>query len=190
MGKIILDITMSLDGFVAGPNPTPEQPLGKNGEQLHRWIFEGKTDIDAKVLAEVVEGSGAVIVGGRTYHDAIDDAWDGVTPFDAPAFVLSKNVPKEGKIGFTFVPEGLESAVKQAKAAAGDKNIWVMGGATIAQQFLEAGLIDEMQIHLAPLLLGQGIRLFDQIGAKTFQLESTGVIKSEAVTHLKFRVIK
>jgi hypothetical protein len=88
MGKVVLDIIMSVDGFVAGPNPSHERPLGENGEQLHDWIFEAKTDIDAKVLDEVVESSGAVIVGGRTYPDAIDEGWGGASPFNAPAFVI------------------------------------------------------------------------------------------------------
>ncbi len=190
MSKVVLDITMSLDGFGSGPNPTPEQPLGEDGEQLHDWIFGGKTETDANVLYEVVASSGAVIVGGRTYHDAIDDAWGGVSPFNVPAFVLSKRVPEEAKAGFTFVPEGIDGAVKQAKAAAGDKNVWVMGGANIAQQFVKAGLLDELRIHLAPILLGRGIRLFDHIGAGPIELESMSAIESSAVTHLRFRVIK
>src|SRR6478735_4474885 len=121
MRKVILDITMSLDGFVAGPNVNPDQPMGENGIRLHDWLFGLKSDLDAKIISAQVENAGAVIVGGSTYHTAIDGAWDGETPFTVPAFVLTKNIPKNGRSGYTFVTEGIERALMMARAAAGEK---------------------------------------------------------------------
>jgi dihydrofolate reductase len=189
MGKVVLEITMSLDGFIAGPNINPKQPMGKGGLRLHDWLFKAKTDLDAKVIDEIEETSGAVIVGRRTYDVAKDDAWGGVSPFKVPAFVLSKDVPEDAK-GFTFVTDGIESAIKQAKAVAGDKNVWVMGGANIAQQFIRAGLLDELQIHIAPVLFGQGTRLFSHISNEQIELESTRVLETPGAIHLRFRVVK
>jgi dihydrofolate reductase len=192
MGKVVLDITMSLDGFIAGPNISPKLPLGDGGLRLHDWLFGAKTDIDAKVLDETVETSGAVIVGRRTYDDAIEDAWGGVSPFKVPAFILSHGVPEEAKGGssFTFVTDGIESAIKQAKAVAGEKNVWVMGGANIVQQCIKADHFDELQIHIAPLLFGEGIRLFEHIGNEHIELESTRVLETPGAIHLRFRVVK
>jgi dihydrofolate reductase len=153
-------------------------------------LFVTKNDIDAKVIDETVETSGAVIVGRRTYDVAIDDAWGGVSPFKVPAFVVSKDVPEEAKGSFTFVTVGIESAIKQAKAVAGDKNVWVMGGANIAQQYLKAGLFDELQIHIAPVLLTEGTRLFEHIGNEHIELESTRVLETPGAIHLRFRVLK
>ncbi|MBC7870864.1 MAG: dihydrofolate reductase family protein, partial [Chitinophagaceae bacterium] len=144
MGKVFLDITMSLDGFIAGTQITNEQPMGEGGLRLHDWMFKTKSDVDANLLDEIVETSGAVIVGNRTYTTAIDDAWEGVSPFSAPAFVLSHSVPEVVVNGFTFVTNGIESALTQAKSVAGDKNVWVMGGANIIQQYIKVGLVDEM----------------------------------------------
>src|SRR5207248_836185 len=126
----------------------------------------------------LMEATGAVIAGGRTYKLSIDGAWHGVNPFRAPVFVLSQNVPDHVVEGFTFVSDGIESALRQAKAVAGDKDIWVMGGAHVAQQFLKAGLVDELHIHLASALLGEGIRLFDNIGGKLIELRPEGVIQT------------
>jgi dihydrofolate reductase len=192
MGKVILDITMSLDGFIAGPNINPVQPLGEGGSRLHDWVFAAKTDMDAQIMDETMESLGAVIVGWRTYNDAIDGAWGGVSPFKVPAFVLSKNVPEDAKerLSFTFVIDGIESAIKQAKAIAGDKNIWVMGGANIAQQYIKADLFDELQIHIAPILFGQGTRLFEHIGSEHIKLESTRVLVTPGAIHLRYRVVK
>jgi dihydrofolate reductase len=190
MGKVVLDITMSLDGFIAGPNVTPKLPMGQGGLRLHDWLFVTKNEIDAKVLDETVETSGAVIVGRRTYDVAIDDAWGGVSPFKVPAFVVSKDVPEAAKESFTFVTDGIESAITQAKAVAGDRNVWVMGGANIAQQYIKARLFDDLQIHIAPVLLGEGIRLFEHIGNDHIELESTRVLETPGAIHLSFRVVK
>ena len=190
MSKIIFDISMSLDGFIAGPNVSPELPMGEGGKQLHDWLFNKKTDIDTKVLTGLIETSGAVIVGGRTYSLGIDHGWGGRSPFQVPAFVLTRHVPEKLIEGFTFVTTGIESAITQAKAAAGDKNIWIMGGATIAQQYIKAGIPDEIHIHLIPLLLGGGTRLFDHPMSKQVELEKIRLIESPAATHFQFRVIK
>jgi dihydrofolate reductase len=188
-GKLILDITMSLDGYVAGPNISATQPMGEGGERLHRWIFEEKTETDGAVLAETVDTSGAVIVGGTTYFLAIDVGWGGKSPFTVPAFVLSHRSPQTNVNGFTFVHNGIESALAQAKAAAGDKSVWLMGGADIIQQYLKAGLVDELQIHITPVLLGGGTRLFDTL-AQSLELTKTRLIASDGVTHLRFKVVK
>jgi dihydrofolate reductase len=190
VAKIILDITMSLDGFIAGPNVSPQLPMGDGGLRLHDWLFGNKTETDIKILNEILETSGAVIVGGRTYYVAINDAWEGSSPFQVPAFVVSHDAPENLTEGFTFVTDGIESATAQAKAVAGNKNIWVMGGANIAQQYIETGIVDEIQIHLVSILLGEGTRLFDHSSSKQIELERTRIMESPGATHLKFRVIK
>jgi dihydrofolate reductase len=162
--------------------------MDDNGvEALHKWIWGNRTD--------GVPGdgaTGAIVVGRRTYD--IVNGWGGTHPFGAiPAFVVTKDAPQnvpQGETKFTFVKDGIESAVKQAKAAAGSKNIYVVGGANVAQQCIKAGLLDEMRIHIAPLLLGQGIRLFDHLGNKLIELEGTRMIESPGVTHLMFWVVK
>ena len=177
---------MSLDGFIAGPNITPDLPMGENGLKLHKWLFDGKTDIDSQVINETVSTSGAVITGWGTYNIAIDHAWNGTSPFDVPAFVLSHHVPKKLIKGFSFVTNGMNSAVEQAKAAAGDKNVWVMGGANVIQQFLKARLFDELQLHMVPLLLSNGTRLFEAHGNQ-LELEKIKTIDTSTATHFKFR---
>lgn len=181
---------MSLDGYIAGPNVSAELPMGKGGERLHDWLFDKRTEADSKVLNALIENSGAVIVGGRTYHLGIDTGWGGRSPFQVPAFVLTRHIPEKLIEGFTFVTNGIESAIAQAKAAAGDKNTWIMGGASIAQQYIRAGIPDEIHIHLIPLLLGHGIRLFDHPDTQQIELERIRVTESPAATHLQFRVIK
>lgn len=192
MGKVVIDVTMSLDGFIAGPNINAKQPLGEGGIRLHDWLFKGKTDNDAKVIAETVETSGAVIVGRRTYDDAINDAWGGVSPFSVPAFVITQRATEAtiGDSAFTFITDGIESAVKQARAVAGEKNIWVMGGATIIQQFIAAEMFDEFHIHIAPVLFGTGIKLFEHLEKKHIELESTRVIETSGAIHIRYRVVK
>jgi dihydrofolate reductase len=203
MGTVFVDITTSLDGFIAGPNDSPELGLGEGGERLHQWVFDlaswrephglegGTSGPDDEVLNEAVERAGAVIVGRRMFDNA--QGWGENPPFHKPVFVLTHEprgtISKEGGTTFTFVNDGIESALEQATAAAGDKDISVAGGANTIQQFLDAGLVDEVQIHIAPLLLGGGIRLFGDDG-NSFELEKTRVIDSPGVTHLRFRVAK
>lgn len=184
MNKIILDITMSLDGFVAGPNVGKEFPMGEGGLRLHDWIFGAETEADKQEAASIQANAGAVIVGGRTYHIAIDGPWGGVTPFAMPAFVVTNDVPEDGREGFSFVPEGIEAALAQAKATAGDKDIWVMGGANMIQQFLKAGLFDEFHLHVAPVVLCDGLKLFENMGTEHIELKNASAVQTPGATHL------
>lgn len=195
MGRLRFDISMSLDGFVAGP--------GDDVDRLHEWVYGleswrerhgyegGEAGQDADVLAEAFDELGAIVMGRRMF-DLAEGPWGDDPPFHMPAFVVTHRardkVVKQGGTSFTFVTDGIESALEQARAAAGDKDVGVAGGASVAQQYLRAGLLDELQIHLVPVLLGGGIRLFDQLGDAQIELESTRVIESPQVTHLRFRV--
>jgi dihydrofolate reductase len=203
MGKVFVDITMSLDGFVAGPNDGPELGLGEGGERLHEWVFGlaswrephglagGEMGRDSEILQEAIERTGAVVLGRRMFENA--KGWGDEPPFHVPVFVLTHDprepVTKKGGTTFTFVTDGIESALEQAKEAAGDKDVSVAGGANTIQQYLSAGLVDEMQIHVAPLLLGGGIRLFDNLDPERVELEGTRVVESPEVTHLKFGIV-
>lgn len=190
MGQVVVEITMSLDGFVAGPDVSPQQPLGVNGERLHDWMFTNKTATDEQLEAEIFTTVGAVVVGGRTYRDGIDSGWGGVTPFHAPAFVVLSRVPDKQVDGFTYVTDGIASALRQAQAVVGDKDVWVMGGAHLIQQYLKAGLVDELHIHIAPILLQRGTRLFEQIGDTPITLEATRALHTPGAAHLRYHVIK
>ncbi|MBZ0284306.1 MAG: dihydrofolate reductase family protein [Anaerolineae bacterium] len=190
MGKVVVDITMSLDGFIAGTNISTALPMGDGGLRLHDWIFGGKTEADAKMLDESMKSAGAVIIGARIYRTAIDDAWGGVNPFAAPTLVLANHIPDQVVEGFTFINDGILSALERAKAIAGDKNVWVMGGANVIQQYLKAGLVDELHIHIAPVLFGEGTRLFEHIGAEPVELKLLENIQTPGATHLRFRVVK
>ncbi len=203
MAKVLFEITMSLDGFIAGPNDSPELPLGEGGEELHRWVYDlaswreshglagGKANRDSEVLAETLRATGAIVLGRRMFDNA--KGWGDDPPFRVPVFVLTHETREDlvkGDTTFTFVTDGIDSALEQAKAAAGDKAVSVGGGANTAQQYLRAGLLDEIQIHVAPLVLGGGIRLFDELAGEQIELEKIRVIDSPEVTHLKFRVVK
>jgi dihydrofolate reductase len=152
----------------------------------------GKTNRDSEVLDEALRTTGAVVIGRRMFDNA--KGWGENPPFHMPVFVLThearETMRKEGGTTFTFVIDGIESALEQAKAVAGDKNVSVGGGANTIQQYLGAGLLDEIQIHIAPMLLGDGIRLFDHLGTGQIELETTRVIDSPGVTHLRFRLPK
>jgi dihydrofolate reductase len=215
MAKLILDISTSLDGFIAGPNPGLEHPLGEGGEQLHEWAFPtksfreahgesgGEDSADSKVIEELRGRVGATVMGRKMFsggqgpweEDPNADAWWGDDPpFGHPVFVLTHHerepVTKRGGTTFTFVTDGIESALEQARAAAGDKDVQVGGGASVAQQYLKAGLLDEIRLHVAPVLLGDGVRLFaDHIGPRAPTVECTRVIESPKVTHLQYRVV-
>jgi dihydrofolate reductase len=195
---------MSLEGFIAGPDDGPGLGLGRGGERLHEWVTGlqswrerhglggGQTNRDTEVLEEAFTNVGAIVVGRRMYENA--EGWGENPPFHMPVFVLThharEKLVKDGGTTFTFVTDGIESALNQAKAAAGDKDVSVGGGANTIQQYLGAGLLDELQIHLVPILLGDGIRLFDHFGPAQIELEQTRVIESPNVTHLKFRTVK
>jgi dihydrofolate reductase len=191
--KVIFDMSMSLDGFVKASNATPERPLGKGGERLHEWGFGGEDERDREVLAAQAEGdAGAIIAGRRTYDDSLP--WWGANGPHPPTrvFVVTHEAPDAVPAGsvYTFVTDGIESALEQAKAAAGDKNVAVMGGPDIGRQFIEGGLVDEIGIHLVPVLFGSGTRMFEHLGGEHVQLETTGVIETPAAIHLRFRVVR
>jgi dihydrofolate reductase len=213
MAKVVLDISSSLDGFVAGPSPSRELPLGEGGEQLHEWVVRlaswrerhgksgGETNPDDEVMAEGIASTGAVVMGrsmfsggaGPWEDDSNADGWWGdEPPFRVPVFVLTHHarppVTKQGGTTFTFVTDGVERAVEQARAAAGDRNVLVAGGASVAQQVLGAGLLDELEVHLVPVLLGGGTRLLDNLDPG-IRLERVRVVDSPAVTHLRYRVV-
>jgi dihydrofolate reductase len=216
MTKLRLDISMSLDGYAAGPDASMEDPLGVGGMRLHEWVFPlksfrenhgetgGEVNADDEVVAEGLARNGAVIMGrnmfsggfgpGAWEDDANADGWWGDDPpFGIPVFVLTHHAretkPMQGGTDFVFVSDGIESALEQARAAAGDRDVLLAGGADVAQQYLRAGLLDEIQLHVSPLFLGGGRRLFDGI-PDSVALEAEKVVASPSVTHLRFRVVR
>jgi dihydrofolate reductase len=214
MAQVRLDISMSLDGFVAGPDPTLEEPLGAGGERLHEWVFGlksfrehhgmtgGETNRDDEIVAEGIAATGAVVMGRRMFSGGTgpweddpraDGWWGDEPPFGVPVFVLTHHARErkamKGGTDFVFVTDGIESALEQARAVAGDKDVLIAGGGDAAQQYLRAGLLDVIQIHVSPVFLGEGVRLFDGIPLDTVALEAERVVASPNVTHLRFRVI-
>jgi dihydrofolate reductase len=207
--QTFLNISMSLDGFVAGPNQTLEEPLGQGGEQLHDWIVGleswrqkhglegGERNADADLVRETQNRTGAFVMGRRMFSGGEgsweDDPnanswWGDDPPFDGPVFVVTHHEREplvRGTTTYTFV-DGVEEAVRQAREAAGDKDVQVSGGANVAQQALDAGLLGELHIHVAPVLLGSGVRLFDQAERRPIELVRS--VESPQVTHLVYRV--
>lgn len=202
MGKVVFHNSISLDGFVVGPNDGPENPLGDGGEALFRWYFDGDTELNlpgappmkmskrsAEVFQQGIQSIGAMICGRRMFD--IAGAWGGNPP-GSPCYVVTHHPPKEWvKEGspFIFVTDGVESAVEKSRQAAGDKDVAV-SSASIAQQCIRAGLLDEVHLALMPVLLGGGVRLFDHLGTEPIELERTRVVEAPGVTHLSFRVLK
>jgi dihydrofolate reductase len=214
MAKVRGDISVSLDGFVAGPHATLEEPLGVGGEGLHDWVTRlatwreqhglegGETGRDGELVAESVAATGAVVMGRKMFSGGVgawdddpnaDGWWGDEPPFHVPVFVLTHHeratVEKQGGTTFTFVTDGIESAVEQARAAAGEKDVLVAGGAEVVQQCVRAGLLDEFQLHVVPLFLGGGARLFDRLGDDAPKVELSRVVDSPTVTHLRYRVV-
>jgi dihydrofolate reductase len=189
MGKVILSITMSLDGFVAGPQITKTNPMGARGELLHRWLFDVKQKEDEDIMSDLVLNTGAVILGSRTYKLGIHGPWGGHSPFKAPAFVLSSK-KLEVIEGFKAVKAGIKTALSQAQAVAKEKDIWIMGGADVAQQYLYGGLVDELRIQIAPMLLTKGARLFASANPKKIELVKQKTVDTQGATHLFFDVRK
>jgi dihydrofolate reductase len=193
MGKVIFDTSMSLDGFMTGANRRADQPLGDGGERLHDWAIQAD-ERNREFLASAIDALGAVITGRTNYEDSVQ--WWGANgptgPARRPVFVVTHKPPAESPAGgvYTFVTGGIEQALQQARAAAGDRNVCVMGGASVGQQYIAAGLIDEIQIHLAPVVFGSGTRMFENLGSAHIELESTEVIPTPAATHLRFRVVR
>ena len=191
MSKVIFNISMSLDGFVAGPNDEVDRIFG--------WYLSGDTDLfgvfkvssaSAELIQEASNTVGAMVTGRRNFDLA--QAWNGNPPLGVHHFVVTHRVPQEWvKPGspFTFVTNGVESAVAQARQFAGDKYVAV-SSPSVMQQCLKAGLLDEIHIDLVPILLGNGVRLFDPLVTEPTELESTRVVEGTGVTHLRFRVVK
>lgn len=214
MSKLRFNITMTLDGYVAGPNQSVEHPLGEGAEHLHDWAFKqkffreahgeegGETGTNDDVLRETFANIGATIMGRNMFgggpgpwgNDPWNGWWGDNPPFHTPVFVLTHHAREplvmQGGTTFTFVTDGIESALDQARAAAGGKDVALGGGANVAQQYLAAGLIEEIEIHLVPLLLGGGARLFDNLAGSDVKLEPGRTIEAPGVTHLKYRVVK
>jgi len=190
MQKVIASISISLDGFLAGPGISVNDPMGERGEELHKWMFVTKTRMDEKLLKTIFDNTGAVIAGGHTYKTAIPKAWGNANPFAVPVYVVTHEMPQEKVSGFTYITEGIEKAFSDAKVTAGAKNVLIMGGADIVQQYLNAGLVDELNIQLVDIFLGRGTRLFDNINADKIKLEQIACIASTGVTHLKYKVLK
>jgi dihydrofolate reductase len=206
VGKVVSGLTMSLDGFIAGPNDGPEHPLGEGGMRLFDWYSSGDTDYvvpsgemtfrvsaqSAELLQEVFAGVGALVSGRRTFD--ITNGWGGRHPIGdgVPIFVVTHSVPEgwdyEGS-PFTFVTDGVESAVERAREAAGEKNVAV-GAASIVQQCLRAGILDEVHVDLVPVLLGDGVRLLDNLGPQPIELEKIRLVEAPGVTHITFRVVR
>jgi len=204
MSKVFVELSMSLDGFVAGPNDGPENGLGDGGQRLFQWYYSGDTAFplpgtdmvfqisraSADLLREEWATIGAMVAGRRMFD--IAHAWGGNPPGGGPCFIMTHNPPQEWVYKgspFSFVTDGIESAIRQAKQAAGDKNVSV-SSANIMQQSLRAGLLDEIHLDLAPVLLGGGVRLFDNLGTVPVELEIMRVVEGVGVTHLKYRVVK
>ena len=193
MGNIVMNMSMSLDGFIAAKNDSPDQPLGEDGQRLHAWYFKDNAQAYNQELEADLASVGAVIIGRRTYENALA-SWGGQGPLgNVPCIVLAhaEHVPSKEAIGpvFTFVSDGIESALAEAKALAGDKDIHLMG-ANVQQQFLVAGLLDEIHVDVVPVLLCEGVRLFDRLGSQHISLEQTEVGAGDQVAHLTYRVVK
>ena len=196
MTKIIAAITMSLDGYITGPNDGPEKGLGEGGERLHYWVFGGPWSYekepkgqpegeDAAYLNEMTARGGAIVVG-RTMYEAADH-WGGKNPFGMPVFVVTHRPEQEPKTGeFRFVG-GFEEAIDRAKEAAGTKDVSIGGGADVIRQGLDAGIVDELHIIVAPVILGGGKRLFEDF-TKSLDLENRGVRQSRWATFMEFAV--
>ena len=196
MTTVLAGITTSVDGYVAGPDDRPGQGLGEGGERLHYWVFGGPwtydnepeggaSGEDAAWLQEVMSRLGAVVSGRWTYEAA--DHWGGENPWDMPLFVVTHRPEEEPDgAGFTFV-SGVEEAVARAKEAAGDKDVHIMGGADVIRQALEAGLVEELTIIVAPVVLGGGKRLFDGF-SRSLELEHIGLRQSPHATFIDYRV--
>jgi dihydrofolate reductase len=212
MSKLRFQVSMSADGFIAGPNPSEENPLGEGGMQLHEWAFElaawrqphgregGEVNASSELVEEALQNVGATIMGRKMFggdpgpwgEDPWDGWWGEDPPFHTPVFVLTHHarepLHKQGGTTFHFVTEGIESALEQAKQAAAGKDVSLGGGASVAQQYLAAGLLDELQLNVVPILLGSGTRLFDGLEGVDVTLERDLVVDAPGVTHLRYRV--
>jgi dihydrofolate reductase len=211
MGEVRCHIAISMDGFVAGPNQSLENPIGEGGMRLHEWMFEtagwrahqgmegGVDNLDSAVIEDAVRGVGAYVMGRKMFGGGAgpwDETWKGwwgdEPPYHAPVFVLTHHprqpLSMRGGTTFTFVTEGVDAAIGQARAAAGSRDVAVAGGASAVRQVLAAGMLDELFLHIVPIVLGSGERLLEDAGSPTF--EPVEVIASPAVTHIRYRVVR
>jgi dihydrofolate reductase len=210
MSNVTCQISISLDGYAAGPNQSMDNPIGEGGMRLHQWALAseswraqhglegGERGPDSVIAEQSMQGIGAFIMGRNMFtpgRGAWDESWTGWwgddPPYHAPVFVLTHH-PREplemqGGTTFHFVTDGIESALEQARAAAGDQDVSIAGGASTVNQYLAAGLLDEMHLHIAPVLLGAGERLLEGVG--DLQLEPIAVVASPAATHIKYRIV-
>ena len=212
MSKVRAHISMSLDGYVAGPNQSAENPLGEGGERLHDWVTRlkawrqvhgmegGEDNVSNAILQEENDNVGAEIMGrgkfGPPEGGPWDESWQGWwgedPPFHKPVFVLTHHEREPLTLSdttYTFVTDGIESALERAREAAGDKDVFIGGGASIINQYLAAGLVDEIELHVVPLLLGSGARLLEGVGPE-IKLEQLRAIDGPGVSHLKYRVVR
>jgi dihydrofolate reductase len=191
MTKVYFDVSVSVDGFITGPDEDVAKPLGDDAGRLHDWMFDAKTDADAEVLDELFARTGAILMG-RHMFDVGVKLWGDAPPFHMHVFVLTHEVrdpiPMQGGTTYTFVTDGIDAGLEQAGAAAGEKDVGIWGGAKITQQYLAARLVDEMQIHLVPILLGDGVRLFENLPPDRIELRRTRTIETPSATHLRFTV--
>jgi dihydrofolate reductase len=214
MSRLRFDVTMSLDGFVAGPNQSVENPLGVGGTELHEWAFPlaawrrphglegGEVNASTPVVEETLRNVGAVLMGRNMFGGGPgpwgEDPWNGWwgddPPFHVPVFVLTHHPREpllmEGGTTFTFITDGIESALEQARRAAGDKDVVIGGGAAVIQQYLAAGLVDELNLSVVPVLLHDGERLLENLGDAGLELEQVRAIEAPGVVHLRYRVVK
>ncbi|MFG2679343.1 dihydrofolate reductase family protein [Streptomyces sp. NPDC048392] len=202
---VTADLAITLDGYVAGPNVTLDNPGGDGAEPIFQWIHTlaswrerqgmtgGDENRDSELVREWFEATGAVVMG-RTMYDTGEEPWGDDPPFRTPVFVLTHRprptLVKEGGTTFTFVADGIHSALERARAAAGDRNVDIGGGADTVRQYVAAGLVDELQLHVVPALLGDGLRLFEGLGAQRRDLEQVRVVETPSATHLKYRFVK
>ena len=203
MAIVTADLMVSLDGFMAGTNVSVDRPGGEGAEALHEWIASlsswrerqglsgGSRDRDSEVIGDWFDATGAVVMG-RMMYDTGAAFWGDDPPFRAPVFVLTHRprpkLVKRGGTSFTFVTEHIRDAVARARAAAGVKNVDIAGGADTVRQALNAGVIDEMRLHVLPVLIGAGLRLFDNLGPEPPRLEQVGVTEGAGAAHLTYRV--
>jgi len=205
-------LSISLDGFAAGPNPSEGEPLGKGGEQLHEWVFDlaawrephgmegGEVNASSAVVERNLTGVGASIMGRKMFGGGPgpwdEEPWEGwwgdEPPFHHPVFVLTHHprepLEKEGGTTFHFVTDGIEAALARATEAAAGEDVAIGGGASVIQQYLAAGLLDELQLSVVPVLFGSGTRLFPDRDGQSLSLEQTGVVEAPGVVHLRYRV--
>jgi dihydrofolate reductase len=206
MSNVFVSVGMSLDGFIAGPNRGPKNPLGDSGTSIHKWMFlqesfrrslalgsGGETGDDNRMIEELLRRTGANVMGKRMFEEG-EANWPEIAPFHSPVFVLTHEQrspwPRKGGTTFYFVNDGIESALRQARNAAGDKDVRISGGADTIRQYVNAGHVNEIWIHLAPVLLGEGLRLFDGIDKSKVFVDVSEMVPSPHVTHVRYMVRK